>query len=76
MPTVTLASAPITKVDQLEVELHRPATEPAFILIKWPGLGAPTVCSPPQRFMPAALAIIAVMNVAMAELYRQEEHNR
>jgi hypothetical protein len=71
-----LASAPITNADQLEVELHRPASEPAFVLIKWSGLGAPTVCSPPHRLMPAALAIIAVMDTAMAELYRQQEPSR
>ena len=33
---VTLASGQLNKSDQLEVELHRPADLPAFILINWP----------------------------------------
>ena len=39
----TLATGQITKADQLEVELHRPADLPAFVLIKWPG--APSVAA-------------------------------
>ena len=32
----TLATGQLNNSDQLEVELHRPADMPAFILIKWP----------------------------------------
>jgi hypothetical protein len=40
---MTLAAGQLTKSDQLEVELHRPADLPAFILVKWPA--APSVAS-------------------------------
>jgi hypothetical protein len=32
----TLATGQLNKSDQLDVELHRPADLPAFILVKWP----------------------------------------
>jgi hypothetical protein len=41
---MTLASGQLNKSDQLEVELHRPADLPAFILVKWPA--APSVARP------------------------------
>ena len=40
----TLASGRLNKSDQLDVELHRPADLPAFILVNWPP--APSVASP------------------------------
>ncbi len=40
----TLASGQLNKSDQLDVELHRPATEPTFVLVRWPT--APSVASP------------------------------
>ena len=42
--TLTLASGQLNRSDQLDVELHRPASEPAFILVKWPD--APSIASP------------------------------
>ena len=39
----TLATGQLNKSDQLEIELHRPADLPAFILVKWPA--APSVAS-------------------------------
>ena len=39
----TLATGQLNKSDQLEVELHRPADLPAFVLVKWPA--APSVAS-------------------------------
>ena len=40
----TLATGQLKKSDQLDVELHRPADLPAFILVKWPS--APSVAGP------------------------------
>jgi hypothetical protein len=39
----TLATGQITRSDQLSVELHTPAVEPAFVLVRWPA--APSVAS-------------------------------
>lgn len=33
---VSLASGQVTRADVLTVELHTPATEPAFVLVVWP----------------------------------------
>ena len=43
----TLATGQLNKSDQLDVELHRPADLPAFILVKWPS--APSVAGPDTR---------------------------
>jgi hypothetical protein len=37
----TLATGQLNKSDQLDVELHRPADLPAFILVKWPSAPSP-----------------------------------
>ena len=42
--TTTLASGQINNADQIEVEMHRPADLPAFILVEWPP--AASVASP------------------------------
>ena len=70
MPNVVLASGPITNSDQLVIELVTPPDAPALIVIRWPGLGSPSVCAP-TRFPAAALAAIAVLDDAMQELIRQ-----
>ena len=62
-PTI-LATGPITTTDQLVIELVGPPDSPPAILIRWPGLGAPTVCQP-TRFPAAALAIIALCDEAL-----------
>ena len=63
----TLASGQLNKSDQLEVELHRPATEPAFILVRWPD--APSVLKPDPRAVAAvAAAIVRVLAEAQTRL--------
>ena len=71
MPTVVLAFGPITNTDQLVIELVTPPDAPPAIVIRWPGLGSPSVCAP-TRF-PAA---IAVLDDAMQELTRQNGRPR
>ena len=75
MPNVVLASGPITNSDQLVIELITPPDAPPAILIRWPGLGSPSVC-PPTRFPAAALAAIAVLDDAMQELIRHDGRPR
>ena len=75
MPNVVLASGPITNSDQLVIELVTPPDAPPTILIRWPGLGSPSVCAP-TRFPAAALAAIAVLDDAMQELIRQDGRPR
>ena len=75
MPNVVLASGPITNSDQLVIELVTPPDAPPAILIRWPGLGSPSVCAP-TRFPAAALAAIAVLDDAMQELIRQDGRPR
>ena len=75
MPNVVLASGPITNSDELVVELVIPPDAPAAVLIRWPGLGAPSVCAP-TRFPAAALAAIAVLDDAMQELIRMDAQSR
>ena len=75
MPNVVLASGPITNSDQLVIELVTPPDAPPVILIRWPGLGAPSVCAP-TRFPAAALAAIAVLDDAMQALTRQSGRPR
>ena len=75
MPNVVLASGPITNTDQLVIELVTPPDAPPAILIRWPGLGSPSVCAP-TRFPAAALAAIAVLDDAMQELIRQDGRPR
>jgi hypothetical protein len=75
MPNVVLASGPITNSDQLVIELVTPPDAPPVILIRWPGLGSPSVCAP-TRFPAAALAVIALLDDAMQELIRQNGRPR
>ena len=75
MPTVVLASGPITTSDQLVIELVTPPDAPAAVLIRWPGLGSPSVCTP-TRFAAAALAAIAVLDDAMQTLTRTDGQKR
>ncbi len=75
MPTVVLASGPITDSDQLVVELVTPPDAPPVILIRWPGLGSPSVCAP-TRFPASALAAIAVLDDAMQALSRPDGRPR
>ena len=70
MPNL-LASGPITTSDQLVIELVGPPDSPPAVLVRWPGLGAPTVCQP-ARFPAAALAIIAICDEAMIALKAAE----
>ena len=67
MSNLTLASGHVTTTDELVFELVGPPDNPPAILIRWPGLGAPTVCLP-ARFPAAALAIIAICDEAMIAL--------
>ena len=75
MPNVVLASGPITNSDQLVVELMTPPDAPAAVLIRWPGLGAPSVCAP-TRFPATAVAAIAVLDHAIQELSRMDAQSR
>ena len=64
---MTLASGQLNKSDQLEVELHRPADLPAFILIKWPV--APSVLAPiPKAIANIASAIVRTLAEAQSKL--------
>ncbi len=63
----TLSSGPVTTTDELVIELVGPPDAPPAILIRWPGLGAPTVCQP-APFPAAALAIIALCDEAIIAL--------
>lgn len=54
----TLASGQLNKSDQLEVELHRPADLPAFVLVNWPA--APSVASP-DNFSELVAAVFRVL---------------
>ncbi len=71
MPTVVLASGPITTTDQLVIELVTPPDAPPAIVIRWPGLGSPSICAPTQ-FPAAARAAIALLDDAMQNLTRQD----
>lgn len=75
MINLVLASGPITNSDDLVVELVTPPDAPPVILIRWPGLAAPTVC-PRTRFPAAALAVIAVLDNAMQKLNRADRQPR
>ena len=74
MPTViTLASGQLNKSDQLEVELHRPADLPAFVLVKWPA--APSVASP-DNFIDLVAAVFRVLADARTTLSRMRGDRR
>jgi len=63
----TLATGQITAADEITVELHRPATEPAFILVRWPP--APSVASP-DNFSELVAAVFRVLADARTTLSR------
>jgi hypothetical protein len=69
----TLASGQLNKSDQLEVELHRPADLPAFILIKWPP--APSVASL-DNFDNLVAAVYRVLADARTALSRMRGDRR
>ena len=64
---MTLAAGQLNASDQLEVELHRPADLPAFVLIKWPA--APSVASADDdsfdRLVAAVYRVLADARVAL-----------
>jgi hypothetical protein len=64
----TLAGGQLNKSDQLEVELHRPADLPAFILVKWPA--APSVASPEtfDNLVAAVYRVLADARVALSRM--------
>ena len=69
----TVASGAINKADQIEVELHRPADLPAFILVKWPS--APSVASP-DNFADLVAAVFRVLADARTNLSRMRGDRR
>ena len=74
MPKLTtLASGQLNKSDQLDVELHRPADLPAFILIKWPA--APSGASP-DSFADLVAAVFRVLADARTSLSRMRGDRR
>ena len=70
---VSLASGKVTTADQLEVELHRPADLPAFILIKWPT--APSVATL-ESFDRLVAAVYRVLSDARVTLTRMRGDRR
>ena len=71
--STTLASGQLNKSDQIEVELHRPADLPAFILVKWPS--APSVASP-DNFADLVAAVFRVLADARVNLSRMRGDRR
>jgi hypothetical protein len=69
----TVASGAINKSDQLEIELHRPADLPAFILVKWPA--APSVASL-DNFGNLVAAVYRIMADARTALSRRRGDRR
>ena len=62
----TLATGQLNNSDQLEVELHRPADMPAFILIKWPA--APSVVEPTPKAIANLTAALRTLAEAQSKL--------
>ena len=48
--STTLASGPVNRSDQIVVELHRPAAEPVFILVRWPSEPSVASVASPDNF--------------------------
>jgi hypothetical protein len=66
-PTTTLAAGQLNNSDDLEVELHRPADLPAFILIKWPA--APSVvAATPKAIANLTAALVRTLAEAQSKL--------
>jgi hypothetical protein len=71
--SMTLAAGRLSRSDQLQVELHRPADTPAFILVKWPA--APSVASP-DNFDNLVAAVYRVLADARTTLARKRGDRR
>ena len=69
----TLALGPVSSSEQLNVELVQTIETPDAVLIYWRGCVVPSAFSPAYRFVPAALATIALFDQAMIEWYRLAE---
>jgi hypothetical protein len=69
----TLAAGQLNKSDQLQVELHRPADLPAFVLVKWPA--APSVASV-DNFDNLVAAVYRVLADARTALSRMRGDRR
>ena len=69
----TVTSGAINKSDQIEVELHRPADLPAFVLVKWPS--APSVARP-DDFSDLVAAVFRVLADARVALSRMRGDRR
>ena len=69
----TLAIGQLNNSDQIEVELHRPADLPAFILVKWPA--APSVASL-NNFDNLVAAVYRVLAEARTTLSRMRGDRR
>ena len=69
----TLATGQLNKSDQLEVELHRRADLPAFILVRWPT--APSAASP-DNFTELVAAAFRVLADARTTLSRMRGDRR
>ena len=63
----TLASGQLNLSDQLEIELHRPADLPAFILVKWPAAAS---VARPDNFDNVVAAVYRIMADARTTLTR------
>ena len=57
--STTLAAGQVNKSDQLEIELHRPADLPAFILVKWPTAPSVTSLDNFDNLVPAVYRVLA-----------------
>jgi hypothetical protein len=66
----TLATGQINRSDQLSVELHTPAAEPAFVLVRWPA--GPSVASADDdsfdRLVAAVYRTLSTARVALARM--------
>ena len=69
----TLASGQLNPSDQLDVELHRPADLPAFILVRWPS--APSVTRP-DDFADLVAAVYRILADARVNLSRMRGDRR
>ena len=69
----TLAAGQLNKADQIEIELHRPADLPAFVLVKWPS--APSVASP-DNFADRVAATFRILADARVTLSRMRGDRR
>jgi hypothetical protein len=74
-----LASGPVNRSDQIVVELHRPAAEPVFILVRWPSEPSePSVASvaSPDNFSDLVAAVFRILADARVTLSRMRGGRR